>query len=169
MSEEIKEILDRIKDINNYDSTTTYEDNKITEQYDMYISKEDVDKLLDYITNLQQKLEQYEKTQTYGDYVETVNKAVELQQENENKNNKILELQQELLNKKLNVKDIEYKEKMLYKSRCEKAIDYLEKLWSFPSGNFEVAINKEENKSIDIDGNEYIDNLLNILNGSDKE
>ena len=48
-----------------------------------------------------------------------------LQEENENKDNKILELQQELLNKKLNVKDIEYKEKMIYKSRCEKAIEIL--------------------------------------------
>lgn len=57
MTEGIKEILDRIKDINNYDTTTTYEDNKITTEYDMYISKEDVDKLLDYITNLQQENE----------------------------------------------------------------------------------------------------------------
>ena len=52
----------------------------------------------------------------------------ELQEENENKNNKIVELQQELLNKKLNVKDIEYKEKMIYKSRINIAIRTLETL-----------------------------------------
>ena len=66
---------------------------------ELYYSGKDIKAVLDYITNLEQ--------------------------ENENKDNKILELQQELLNKKLNIKDIEYKEKMLYKLRNEKALDKL--------------------------------------------
>ena len=53
-------------------------------------------------------------------YMETLMEKYEKQEQ------KILELQQELLNKKLNVKDIEYKEKMIYKSRNEKAIENID-------------------------------------------
>lgn len=66
-------------------------------------------------------------------------------------------------------KDIKKINEMIYKSRCEKAIKYLKNLWSLPTGDFEVATNPEENKCIEIDGNDYIDNLLNILNGCDED
>lgn len=89
-----------------------------------------------------------------------VNKEAEdyitnLQKENENKDNKILELQQELLNKKLNVKDIEYKEKMIYKSRIDKAIEYItnEKHKQTAVGKYTKDIHK---------------NLLKILRGDEE-
>lgn len=53
----------------------------------------------------------------------------------EKQEQKILELQQELLNKKLNVKNIEYKEKMIYKERIDKAIEYIKEWQSFPHTN----------------------------------
>ena len=69
------------------------------------------------------------------------NYITNLQEENENKDNKILELQQELLNKKLNIKDIEYKEKMIYKSRNEKAIEHIKGFISYiPEDNKQELI-----------------------------
>ena len=65
MNEEIKEILDKFH--KGHDEL----------KYDEYIAIEN------HIANLQQKIEQYERTQTYGDYVSTVNKLIDLQQENE--------------------------------------------------------------------------------------
>jgi len=68
------------------------------------------------------------------------------------------ELQEELLNKKLNVKDIEYKEKMVYKSRIEKAIKYIkENAW---------YMNKDDEEILDRVG---IEGLLDILNGDNNE
>lgn len=152
MTEEIKEILDYIDD--------------------RIIPNEKWDKIKDYITNLQQELQKANDTikelrdnnaldllkiSINSQYINTQNENIRLRQENET------------LKAKLEIgKTCGFCPYYDYKSRCEKAVEYLENLWSFPSGNFEVAINKEENKSIDIDGNKYIDNLLNILNGSDE-
>ena len=118
MKNEIKEILD----IKSY--LGTY----ISERQCKYTKLDKHDKaikiLLDYITNLETIEQQY--SAILSENVELENKITNLEQENESKDNKILELQQELLNKKLNVKDIEYKEKMIYKLRIDKTIDKIQ-------------------------------------------
>ena len=148
-NEEIKEILDKLK---------------INETTGMcYLSIKLTNQIRIIITNLQQENEKlkYNARGQVNDYfkdkyTDEVLKNAELIKENET------------LKAKLEIgKTCGFCPYYGYKSRCKKAIEYLENLWSFPSGNFEVAINKED--SIDIDGNEYIDNLLNILNGSDEK
>ena len=59
INKEIKEILDKLKDINNYDISTKCDEkgNELKKEYDIYLSKKEVDKILDYITNLEQKYE----------------------------------------------------------------------------------------------------------------
>lgn len=47
----------------------------------------------------------------------------------------------------------------------KKAIKYIDDLWAFPSGKFDVAINEKD--SIQIDGNDYFDYLLQILKGEE--
>ena len=101
-------------------------------------TKEKVFKFKDYITNLQQKVEQYENPDDMTLFYmwldeKAKDKMKQLQEERnmfkesfETMTKNYFELQQELLSKKLNVKDIEYKEKMLYKSRIDKAIEYIE-------------------------------------------
>lgn len=130
---------------------------------------EEIKEILEYIDN---RIIPNEKWNKIKDYIVSLQNAVsELTSQKKIMILKNEQLQQENEKLKENLcKNIVYERWYIhYKSRCEKAVEYLEKLWSFPSGNFEVAINKEENKSIDIDGNEYIDNLLNILNGSDEK
>ncbi len=138
MNDEIKEILENIRKI--IKSNRENEFNRVI--YDC----DSLEKVLDYITNLQE--------------------------ENENKDNKILELQLELLSKKINIKDIEYKEKMIYKSRCEKAIEYIEEKISSTQGVInDYMYHKEHNKILiellqeDI---EMYTKELHILNGSDE-
>ncbi len=138
MNDEIKEILENIRKI--IKSNRENEFNRVI--YDC----DSLEKVLDYITNLQE--------------------------ENENKDNKILELQLELLSKKINIKDIEYKEKMIYKSRCEKAIEYIEEKISSTQGVInDYMYHKEHNKILiellqeDI---EMYKKELHILNGSDE-
>ena len=131
MTEEIKEILQLIGSCCYYGK----------------ISNAECEKYCKYITNLQQKLEQYEKTQTYGDYVEIVNKVVELQQEKEELN-RVCELYS---------KSLYNAELTDYKSRCEKANEKLNKL-DFDNFVYGKTALKDIKR-----------NLQNILQGSDKE
>lgn len=57
MNEEIKEILEYLKNINNYDYSEICdnENNVIEKDYDIYLSKNKIDVLLDCITNLQKE------------------------------------------------------------------------------------------------------------------
>ena len=75
-------------------------------------------------------------------YMEALMKKYEeLKQENIN-------IKQQLLENKISLKDVEYQEKLKYKSKIDKAIEYI-----------------KENGIIDLNGYD----LLNILEGSDKE
>ena len=67
MNNEIKEILDKLNNINNYDYSETCDNknNVIEKEYDIYLSKKETDLLLDYITNLQQENERIKKMNMY--------------------------------------------------------------------------------------------------------
>lgn len=78
---------------------------------------EERDKLLDYITNLQQKIKHYEETTTFGDYIKEVNLLVD------------------------------------YKSRIEKAVEYINYYGTTPEENDDTTCRH------------ILKTLLNILNG----
>lgn len=108
MNDEIKEILDRIE--------------TASEIFDCLLKPEECTELLDYITNLQQKIEQYENPNDMTLFymwldTKAKDKMKELQQENE-----------KLLNENIVIKDVKYMvEETIYKSRLEKAIEYIDK------------------------------------------
>ena len=85
MTDEIKEILDNMKEISSFEYTTDW----------FELNYEDIKLLLDYITNLQQELEEEN----------------ERLKENAIHNDKVVD------KAKWN--------EMIYKSRCEKAIEYI--------------------------------------------
>lgn len=113
---------------------------EIKEKIKAYYIGKDIDEILDYIINLQEKIKIYEKNQTYGDYVGTVNELAELKEENDR------------LSVELNENMIERNQ---FLSRNEKAIEFNKKVlkesWY---GGYE-----KENATRNI----------NILKGSDKE
>ena len=125
MNDEIKEILDKAKEISKYGA-----DGK---QHTRFFNQFEAKSLLDYITNLQQENERlketikhYEDTTTFGDYVKEVNLLID------------------------------------YKSRCEKAIEYIKN---------DLQISILPNNQI-INGKEVIkriNKIINILqNGSEE-
>ena len=75
-----------------------------------------------------------------------------LQEENIN-------IKQQLLENKISLKDVEYQEKLKYKSRIDKANEYINEE-IIPFGNEWHW----DNSALE----DYIDNLLNILEGNDK-
>lgn len=149
MTEGIKEILDKLKYIVDFpiiEHDASFNSDNVEESVCLLISNE-CQLLLDYITNLQQENERL-KEDIRQDKVQF--ECFELAQECDNRQDKI-----DLLTNQL--KD--------YKSRCEKAIEYIEN-------------NKKETSSY-FNGKEYVyrnftlccepNDLLNILNGSDEE
>lgn len=68
MNDEIKELIKECNELLNDDFFTL--DN-------IDITRHELTLLLDYITNLQQKIKHYEETQTFGDYVKEVNLLVD--------------------------------------------------------------------------------------------
>ncbi len=166
--DEIKEILDYLKN-------STFIPDETKRKYKI-LHRDEVRKLLDYITNLQKK---YDKA--LSDLVKVSHKIMELSKNYDriyNENCKLIEkhnitdislldenfdLQQEiekLENDKRGMLVQLYKanvEKDNYKSRCEKAIEYIKtKEVDFVDVHYQQQ-------------DDYFNGLLNILQGSDKD
>ena len=117
-----------------------------------FLFGDEVDKLTDYITNLQQKVEQYENPDDltlFYMWLDTKAKDKMKQLENE-----VMMLRQQ--NTMITTLGEDYK------SRCEKATEYINESIKHPT--------YAENIVADCDGGkvENLDKLLNILNGDDK-
>lgn len=134
MTEEIKEILENFKIYE-----TRY---KLYNETQFIITHREINKLSDYITNLQQKL------QMANDTLDTHNELIEkLYQENERLEENNQAMQEEMARTWKMTDD--------YKSRCEKAIEYI-KMYKCDYSPYELT-------------DSAIRNVLNILNGSDEE
>lgn len=145
MTEEIKEILDLL----NFNKDTI---SNGTCRVEDFMSREQIIKLLDYITNLQQENKEYSMIFDTFSKRPYAHKYLE-EKKKELNNNKIICLDSEMV----------YKDYYDYKSRCEKAIKYINnnKLYDFDYDKeelFEIVSDKI--------AKEY---LLNILNGSDEK
>ena len=132
MNDEIKEIIEHIK---------TYPEK-------MYcLSEKEKIIMLDYITSLQQDIENYVKI-TLHDRKEIDN----LRKENEELNRMCELYSKSLYNAELTD----------YKSRCEKANKFIDN-----NSHYYSTIKHGEGFSIDLDEEVFCNILLNILNGSD--
>ena len=145
---------------------------EIKEMLELHI-KNDIDLLpknqktvLDYITNLQQKLEEYKDTETYSKRFlykankDRLNANLDLVKENERLKTKTKE--QSLL--LIDYQDMEQKLED-YKTRIEKAVEYIE---NTPLYETTYDYNMEEELEIQNVSDETASNkLLNILNGKE--
>lgn len=127
MKDEIKEILEYLKDEDEYYKKA---EEVIVGYGDLIVEKEDIDKLLDYITNLQ------EENQRLKDYLKIMEKG------KDNNLNRFLD----------------------YKSRCEKAIEELDKYINSCEIEAEHTLNNEK-CLISINHSKKV---KNILNGGDE-
>ena len=123
MKDEIKEILEYLNNDNYFNENPEYE----VSPYDLFKSLNSVqtDKLLDYITNLQQENQKLKsELECYENGVYFSSKVEELERENE----RLKEYSNQLeSNYDLMLKNNDNKLLMYYKSRCEKAIEYIKK------------------------------------------
>lgn len=113
MQEEIKEILDKLKDENWYDELD------LTGTKWVELKWEETHLLLDYITNLQQEINKLTAEST-----EWESKCYELQQENERLNN-CIDDQERVINGLIDKRDLYKINYNDYKYRCEKASEYI--------------------------------------------
>ncbi len=148
MKEEIKEILDYLKDEDEYYDGKE----KVVLNYDeKVIERDDISLLLDYITNLQQERDCLQRN--YDDNEQAIQKLIkefkELQQEVE----ELREYKKNATRKHWQQKCAEHHvQEKIYKSKCEKAIEYIKE--NYPTS----TINYQDDKY----------KLINILNGSDE-
>ena len=154
MNDEIKEILDNIKEDINGKFEWEYIDDYYVEQ---------IKPLLNYITNLQQENHDLKsQLECYENGVYYSSKVDELQQENE----RLKELNENaskvcMAEHKYGVDKAE--EARDYKSRCEKAIEYIKEMLKLT-----IVVDGKEEEIIGY--NKYLNDLLNILqNGSEKD
>ena len=153
MKDEIKEILEYIQKY-----TDEYETTNLTEIRALQMGYVDTVLLLDYITNLQEKIKQYEDPEDLTLFYmwldeKAKDKMKQLQEENERlKQNLSKGITNNLENKYLNNKL--YKDLEDYKTRNEKAIEYIEKEYGLVQYE---AVNK------------MLKDLLNILQGKSDE
>ena len=141
MNNEIKEILDRIE--------------TASEIFDCLLKPEECTELLDFITNLKQDNTMY--AQLKDEYEEEIK---DLQQENERLKHDINIFKNDKVYERLG-KLIEENED--YKSRCEKASEYIKENTEEYRHDMDL-----KDKRLNVNTTEFIDNLLNILqNGSD--
>ena len=156
MTEEIKEILEALKPHNDI------------KEYPLYLNRKQQDLLYDYIKNLQQKIDLYENPDDMTLFYmwldeKSKDKMKQLQQENE-----ILKKNAEHNDK---VVDKARWNEMIYKSRCEKANDFIDNYDVFKEFSFPLMKRDIENQiksSIDYEFNStFRKKLKNILNGSD--
>ena len=152
MNDEIKELIEELKDC-----------------YGIAMPKQeyfgDIKGIEDYITNLEEELEEYKDTETYSKRFlykankDRLNANLELLQENERLKTKAKE--QSLL--LIDYQDMEQKLEN-YKSRIEKAVEYIEQY----DGHIEGYYYSKEHKRFLVEEN-VKDELLNILNGRSDE
>jgi len=176
MKDEIKEILDYLKN-------NTFIPDETKRKYKI-LHRDEVNKLLDYITNLQEvginkyqtlkDLEQENEKlkrevaklhiiqEEYGSHIENTHIIDDYQKTYFMSNKYLIELK----NGKfvdINVLNDEYED---YKSRCDKAIEYIENIDNLVCINVDNYMTEKEGRIfIDEEGQE---DLLNILQGSDK-
>lgn len=161
MNEEIKEILYLLKrcdntylKIENSNGEKEYEYHQVNDlRLDGYHSQ----LLLDYITNLQQQTEEYQKALD-----ETMSEKMDLQQENERLKEENKRIFSKVNDDELLISNaMNYAEAQDYKSRCEKATEYIKQLEEdYTDYDGEVIIGEI--------GSHCKDNLLNILKGVDE-
>ena len=139
MKDEIKEILEYIQKY-----TDEYETTNLTEIRALQMGYVDTVLLLDYITNLQEKIKQYEDPEDLTLFYmwldeKAKDKMKQLQEENERlKQNLSKGITNNLENKYLNNKL--YKDLEDYKTRNEKAIEYIE---NNSCGNLSITFGNE--------------------------
>jgi DNA repair exonuclease SbcCD ATPase subunit len=148
MNDEIKEILDKLKD-NNW-----YEELDLTGTKWIELKQEETNQLLDYITNLQQENDNLKNiiSSVKEDFLNANNELTNLQQENERLKTKTKE--QSLL--LIDYQDMEQKLED-YKSRIEKAVEYIKLR--------KKICERQENMT----GINILVELLNILEGKSDE
>jgi hypothetical protein len=155
MKDEIKEILDYLKDEDEYYKKA---EEVIVGYGDLIIEKEDVDKVLDYITNLQQENKNQAKRNSRQRLANQKQYELILKLQQENERLKIKTKEQSLL--LIDYQDMEQRYED-YKSRCEKAIEYLKSY----NTDFEHCRFNEAPISL-----RELGDLLNILqNGSEEK
>ena len=165
MNEEIKEILDFLKDENEYYK----EEEQVVVNYgDLIVEKEDIDKLLNYITNLQQENKLHSKI------LKDANEILNIQAQKGNYNydsymlglyngmEMIVALFEQRKPKFIDGHDIEFIED--YKSRNEKAIEKLDKYINTCETEAKHTLNNEK-CLISINHSKKI---KSILQGSDR-
>lgn len=118
MSEEIKEILDRLE---NYDNYKYRNDNGLSYKE---IEGWEIDLLLDYITNLQEKVDQYENPEDYTLFYmwldeKAKDKMKKLQEENEYSNHCNEELRKKITNLEYKIERLQ-EENTKLKELCDK-------------------------------------------------
>lgn len=147
MTNEIKEILYKLKNIHNFDYSETCdnENNIIEKEYDIYLSKKDTDLLLDYITNLQEENKEWEYIQ-------------DIQNNRKYRKRYLEERRKEETNLYLPDYDEVYKRFFEQRDRINKAIEMFdnEKLNNYYSG-----------MSYEFEIDDFKKDLLNILRGDE--
>ena len=128
--------------------------------------RHDFDDLLDYITNLQEKVEQYEDPDDLTLFYmwldeKAKDKMKKLQEENE-RLKELCDKYEEEHSTEFKIWKDERQQLLDYKSRNEKAIEYIDKELSF-----NVIINDKQNKVIAY--NKAFANIRNILESSDEQ
>lgn len=138
--EEIKETLDILKKCKDYDD-------------EVYLIKQHgATLLLDYITNLQERVNQYENPDDLTLFYMWLDEKAKDKLKKMQEENKILKENAEHNDK---VVDKARWNEMIYKSRCEKGIEYIKDWQSFPHTNGST--------------HNELRNLLNILQGENNE
>jgi chromosome segregation ATPase len=157
MKDEIKEILDNIKKC----CEITKEQNFVVYQ------RQDIEKLLDYITNLQE--ENNNLKEDFKRHIDRINELTKRSDNLQEENERLKRLAEKDYTE-LNIAEMNA---TIYKSRCEEAIEFIEEKISSTQGVInDYMYHKEHNKILiellqeDI---EMYKNELNILNGGDEE
>lgn len=150
MNNEIKEILDKAKEISKYGA-----DGK---QHIRFFNQFEAKLLLDYITNLEQENKEWDMIFDTFSKRPYAHKYLE-EKRKELGNDKIIGLDSEMI----------YKDYYDYKSRCEKAIEYI-KYNDSDLYTFVPDYDYEENLVDNYESSSFREDLLNILqNGSDSQ
>lgn len=158
MTEEIKEILDKLRYIVDFpiiEHDTSFNSDNAEESVCLLISNE-CQLLLDYITNLQQENEKLRFDISYWE---------DKWQNTRFANNQVKVLQDTII-KSANNTNRAIEQTEIYKSRCKKAIEYIYH-WSSQRKFFFDKIDRQLRGKPEFKGD--IADLLNILNGSDDE
>ena len=131
--------------------------NTIGQLLDYVETEEKANQLIDYITNLQENARDQVNDYFKNKYADEVLKNAKLQEENERLEKRNIYY---INNEKNLLSDWhqEHNEAIEYKSRNEKAIEFIKEKGCYYSGDFDDILDLND-----------LDDLLNILNGGDEE